>query len=229
MPDGGLLIADTGNDRVRRVMPDGTITTVVGTGVRGYSGDGGPAASAELFTPHNLAVLPDGGFLIADTGNNRVRRVWPDGTITTVAGDGTAGFSGDGRLPDETALNQPKAVQVLDDDLGFLVADAGNSRIRLVQTDLRRILTLTVPPTLQIKVKHQAVLTVAASEPVTLRLSVRRAGKPVLGLTAPGQTATTTFRFGKGLRPGTYALTVIGSGVTAVQPASALATLQIVK
>ena len=230
MPDGGFLIADTGNDRVRRVAPDGTITTVAGDGVRGFGGDGGPATSAELFTPHNLAVLPDGGFLIADEGNNRVRRVWPDGTITTVAGDGTAGFSGDDRLPADAALNQPKAVEVLDDDLGFLVADAANSRVRLIETDLRRILTLSVAPqALRIKVKHQAALTVEASEPVTLRLSVRRDGKPVLGLTVPGPTATATFRFGKGLRPGTYALTAIGSGGVAVKPASALATLQIVK
>jgi hypothetical protein len=228
--DGGLLIADIANDRIRRVAPDGTITTVAGDGVRGFGGDGGPATQAAIANPHNLAALPDGGFLIADEGNNRVRRVWPDGTITTVAGTGAAGFSGDGGPADAATLDEPKALAVLPNYLGFLVADAANGRVRQVDVDLRRILTLKVAPrALRIMVKHQAALMVEASEPVTLRLSVRRSGKPVLGLTLPAPTAKATFRFGKGLRPGTYALTVIGSGGVEVKPASALATLRIVK
>jgi hypothetical protein len=228
--DGGLLIADTANDRVRKVAADGTITTVAGDGVRGYGGDGGPATQASLANVHNLAALPDGGFLIADEGNNRIRRVWPDGTITTVVGTGDAGFSGDGAAPVDAELDEPKAIQVLPDYLGFLLADAGNSRVRLVQMDLRRILTLGITPqTLLIRARHTAVFTVTASEPVTLRLSVRRAGKPVLGLTAPGPAAAATFRFGKGLRPGTYALTAIGTGGADLQPSSVLATLRIVK
>ena len=77
-------------------MPDGTITTVAGTGSGGFSGDGGPATAATIDTPRGLAALPDGGFLIADTNNERIRRVWPDGHITTVAGDGVRGFAGDG-------------------------------------------------------------------------------------------------------------------------------------
>ena len=134
---GAILIADTGNDRVRRASGNGTITTVAGNGVRGFGGDGGPATAASLSSPHNLAVLPDGGFLIADEGNNRVRRVWPNGTITTVAGTGTAGFSGDGGAATAAELDQPKALAVLSDLRGYLIADAANSRIRVVSVDLR--------------------------------------------------------------------------------------------
>jgi hypothetical protein len=82
--DGGFLIADTFNHRVRRVSPDGTITTVAGT-TRGFSGDGGPAIAAQLDGPLGVAATADGGFLIADQNNYRVRRVSPGGTITTVA------------------------------------------------------------------------------------------------------------------------------------------------
>ena len=75
--------------------------------------------------------------LISDIGNYRIRRVWPDGTITTVVGTGEPGFSGDGGVADQALLNQPKAIAVLPDLQGFLLADAGNSRIRLVSVDLR--------------------------------------------------------------------------------------------
>jgi NHL repeat-containing protein len=137
--DGGFLIADTGNDRIRRVSPDGTITTVAGDGTRGYGGDGGPATQAELSSPHNLAVLPDGGFLIADEGNNRVRRVWPDGTITTIVGTGESGFSGDGGPPTDADLNEPKAIAVLPDYRGFLLADAANSRVGRLRAGRYRV------------------------------------------------------------------------------------------
>jgi streptogramin lyase len=94
-PDGSLYIAD-GNNRIRRVGPDGVITTVAGNGTIGFSGDGGPATQAELGTPFGVAVGPDGLLYIADFRNHRIRRVGADGIITTVAGDGTGGFSGDG-------------------------------------------------------------------------------------------------------------------------------------
>jgi hypothetical protein len=130
LPDGGYLIADTGNSRVRRVSPAGTITTVAGNGTRGFSGDGGPATAAEIFDPNGLAVMPDGGFLIAD-GDYVVRRVFPDGTITTVAGTGVQGFSGDGGPATAAQLNLPYSVAVTPDG-GFLIADSGNRRVRRV-------------------------------------------------------------------------------------------------
>ncbi|HEY8726851.1 MAG TPA: LamG-like jellyroll fold domain-containing protein, partial [Gaiellaceae bacterium] len=129
--DGGFLFPDTGNHVVRRVSPTGTITTVAGTGIQGFSGDGGPATGARLSSPFGVSPLPDGGFLIADKINERIRRVAPDGTITTVAGNGVAGFSGDGGMATAAALNDPDNVSPTSDG-GFLIADASNHRIRKV-------------------------------------------------------------------------------------------------
>ena len=129
--DGGYLIADTGNSRVRRVWPDGRITTVAGTGVPGNAGDGGPAELARLTSPYDVADLGDGGYLIADAGSNVVRRVEPDGVISTVAGTGRAGFRGDGGAATEGALRDPHAVTPTADG-GFLIADTGNKRVRRV-------------------------------------------------------------------------------------------------
>ena len=129
--DGGFLIADTENDRVRRVSPSGTITTVAGTGARGFSGDGAPAAMARLNRPFAIAVMADGGFLMADTGNQRVRRVDPAGRITTVAGTDTPGFAGDGGPAVQAQLRGPSGVATTADG-GFLVTDEGNNRIRKV-------------------------------------------------------------------------------------------------
>jgi hypothetical protein len=128
--DGGYLISDADNARVRRVSPAGIISTVAGVGSRGFSGDGGPGTSAHIGAPYNTAPLPGGGFLIADTNNNRVREVNAFGTIFTVAGSGPAAFSGDGGPATSAALNNPKAV--LPVTSGFLVADSANSRIREV-------------------------------------------------------------------------------------------------
>jgi hypothetical protein len=130
--DGGFLIADADNRRVRRVSAAGTITTVAGTGTSGFSGDGGPATSARITAPYNVAPLSDGGFLIADTANHRVRQVSGSGTISTVAGTGAAGFSGDGGPPTQAQLNSPKALLLFGS--GYLIADADNHRVRSVQT-----------------------------------------------------------------------------------------------
>ncbi len=129
--DGGFLIADASNERVRRVSPAGTISTVAGNGTRGFAGDGGAAASAQLSSPQGVAVTADGGFLITDAGNSRVRRVSPAGTISTVAGSGTAGFSGDGGAAASAQLNSPRGVAASADG-GFLITDADNDRVRRV-------------------------------------------------------------------------------------------------
>jgi hypothetical protein len=133
MPDGGFLVADAGAGQVRRVFPDGTIRTVAGNGTRGFSGDGGPATAAEIYDPNGLAVLPDGGFLIAD-GDYVVRRVSPTGIITTVAGTGVPGSSGDGGPAIAAQLDNPYSVVVMPDG-GILIADSGNRRIRRVSPD----------------------------------------------------------------------------------------------
>src|SRR5581483_5819478 len=93
---GNFYVADFHNHRVREVDSSGTVDTVAGTGAPGYSGDNGAATSAEINFPRGLAVDGDGNLYISDFANDAVRRVDPSGTITTYAGDGTAGYSGDG-------------------------------------------------------------------------------------------------------------------------------------
>ncbi len=132
-PDGGFLIVDYGNSRIRKVL-NGTITTVAGTGVAGYSGDGGLATMAKINFPTGVATTPDGGFLIADKNNSRIRKVGADGIITTVAGTGSTGFSGDGGLATAAALNLPTGIAPTPDG-GFLIVDQQNARIRKVSPD----------------------------------------------------------------------------------------------
>ena len=130
LPGGGFLIADTDNDRVRRVWPDGHISTVAGSD-NSALGDGGPATSASLSSPQGVAALPHGGFLIADTNHNRIRRVWSDGRISTVAGNGRERFSGDGGLATRASVSDPEGVAALPHG-GFLIADTYHSRVRRV-------------------------------------------------------------------------------------------------
>jgi hypothetical protein len=92
---GNLYFADTANHSVRKVLPNGTIVTVAGNVLAGFSGDGGPATVAQLDTPTAVAVDTAGNLYIADTGNNRIRKVFPNGLIGTVAGNGNAAFFGD--------------------------------------------------------------------------------------------------------------------------------------
>jgi hypothetical protein len=127
--DGSILIADTGNSRVRRIDSSGTITTVAGLGA-GLSGDGDPAAKANLNAPTSIVAAAHGGFIVADTLNNRIRRITPMGAIFTVAGT-SSGNAGNGGLAKTAQLNQPGAL-TLDPNGGFLVADTANATIRRV-------------------------------------------------------------------------------------------------
>ncbi len=141
LADGSILIADTGNDRIRRVVPGGAISAWAGTGSAGFGGDGGPATEARLNAPTGLALLPDGSVLIADTGNNRIRRVSPAGTISTVAGSSGAGSSGDGGPATSAQLSSPAGIAPLGASGGFLIADTGNHLLRRV-TPLGTIFTI---------------------------------------------------------------------------------------
>lgn len=134
LADGSLLIADINNNAVRRVAPDGTMSTVVGDGSATFGGDGGPASAAKVRFPYDIALLPGGGYLIVDQDNDRIRRVGPDGIISTVAGNGTIGAGGDGGPATSAQLNDPSGVVVLPDG-GFLIADTANNRIRRVTPD----------------------------------------------------------------------------------------------
>jgi sugar lactone lactonase YvrE len=130
---GNLFVADYGNSRVRRVdAATGVITTLAGTGVEGFGGDGGPATGASLRFPQAVAVDVAGNLFVADTGNDRVRRVdAATGVITTVAGNGLEGYSGDGGPATGAAVDLPSGVAV--DAAGNLfIADQANQRVRRV-------------------------------------------------------------------------------------------------
>jgi hypothetical protein len=192
MPDGGFLFPGTDNQRVRRVFPDGSIATVAGNGLKGFSGDGrpatsaqlsipfgvaptpdggfshrrrrqpadqeglrrrdhhdrcgrrrrrfsgdgGPATNAQLKDPHNVVALTDGSFLVADASNKRIRLVSADGTISTFAGTGLRGFSGDGGAASAAQIAVPKAVAVTRSG-DVLIATEPNERIRFVGTIIK--------------------------------------------------------------------------------------------
>ena len=134
MPDGAgnLYIADTGNHRIRKVNAAGRISTVAGDATRGYGGyggDGGAALAAQLNSPIGMALDGAGNLYIADAGNHLIRKVDTAGVITTVAGSGTAGFSGDGGAAVAAQLNSP-AGMALDGAGNLYIADAGNHLIR---------------------------------------------------------------------------------------------------
>ncbi|HTC36045.1 MAG TPA: hypothetical protein VK724_21885 [Bryobacteraceae bacterium] len=131
---GNIYIADAGANKIRRIAPDGTISTFAGTGTAGFSGDGGLANAAELSSPSGVAVDPHGSVVIADTGNNRLRKVTSDGVIDTMAGTGTPGLAGDGGAAFLAALNQPDSVAIGSDGTVY-VADEGNQRIRRIAPD----------------------------------------------------------------------------------------------
>jgi len=128
---GNVYIADQLNSRIRRVAPDGTISTVAGTGTAGSTGDGGAATAAQLNRPIDVRIDGAGSIFIADVAAHRIRRITPDGIITTVAGTGTGGYSGDGGAATSAQLNGP--VEVVPDAFGNLyIADSENHRVRRV-------------------------------------------------------------------------------------------------
>jgi len=126
---GALLICDSGNQRVRRVS-GGQISTSAGNGVQGFAGDGGVAAAAEFDTPSGVAVGADGRVFVADEHNQRIRVIAVSGTISTFAGTGVAGYSGDGSAATAAKLSMPRGVAAIGGAVVF--ADANNQRIRSV-------------------------------------------------------------------------------------------------
>jgi sugar lactone lactonase YvrE len=130
---GNVFISDSKNVRVRKISPAGVISTVAGNGGWGSGGDGGPAVSAHLAGPRGLAVDQSGDLFIADGSNNEIRMVTPAGVISTIAGNGTAGFSGDGGPATSAQLNNPVAVAV-DTAGNVFIADQSNNRIRMVNS-----------------------------------------------------------------------------------------------
>jgi trimeric autotransporter adhesin len=128
-----IYIVDTYNNRIRKLNTSGIIITISGTGASGFGGDGGQADTAKLNHPTGATFDALGNLYIADTYNNRVRKINTSGVITTVAGNGTAGFGGDGGHADTAKLNHPTGISL--DMLGNLyIADNSNHRVRMVNT-----------------------------------------------------------------------------------------------
>ena len=129
---GNLYFVDFANARVRKVNVSGTISTVAGNGVGRYSGDGGAAQSAMMSSPSAVATGPGGVFYISDTNNQRVRQVASSGIISTLAGTGAAGYSGDGGAPASAQVDFPGGIAVDSSGANIYFADTVNQRIRKV-------------------------------------------------------------------------------------------------
>lgn len=130
---GNIYVSEPLKHRVRKISTNGTISTVAGNGSGSYSGDGGPATLACLNRPYGLAVDGSNNLYIVDTYNNRIRKVPNDGTISTVAGNGTLAYSGDGGQATLASLNHPIAVAA-DGPGNLYICDLDNKRVRKVTT-----------------------------------------------------------------------------------------------
>jgi sugar lactone lactonase YvrE len=127
---GSIIIADSGNERVRKITPDGTVSTLAGSGRAGFAD--GVGAAAQLNHPEGVAVDGEGNIIIADYSNHRVRKITPDGTVSTLAGSGSKGFA-DGACA-AAQFNGPWGVAV-DGEGSIIITDAGNKRVRKITPD----------------------------------------------------------------------------------------------
>ena len=206
---GNLLIADTHNQRVRSVdTASGVIRTIAGTGAVGYAGDSGAASAARLALPHGISIDAAGNIYIADTANQRIRRIdATTGAITTVAGNGTQGFSGDDGSATAAALNTPRAAAIAPGGL-LTVTDTANRRVRQLDAqappDIHTVAGISATP--------HSVVTLSAA-PAMLYGS----GQLTASLASATATGAITFTL---LNPATGAETTLGTARLAGSTAS---------
>jgi sugar lactone lactonase YvrE len=131
---GNVFVADLMNHRIRKITRDGLITTVAGTGVAGYNGDGGPAVDAQLNTPYGIFLDKNDNLLIADSNNNVIRKVGKDGVIQTIAGTGEKGYEGDGGQARQAKLDAPQSLGI-DAEGRIYIGDEHNDAIRVLELD----------------------------------------------------------------------------------------------
>lgn len=141
-PDGSLVFSDTFNHCIRRIdAGTGTISTICGTGEKGFAGDGGPAMSAWLNEPYGVTVDRAGQVFLADRLNGRVRVIDANGIIATLAGDGSGRHSGDGGPAISAGLSEPNGLALNADQTGLFIADVAGHRVRAVDLATRTIAT----------------------------------------------------------------------------------------
>jgi DNA-binding beta-propeller fold protein YncE len=132
-PDGSLVFSDTFNHCIRRVdAGSGVISTICGTGARGFAGDGGPATRAQLNEPYGVVADRTGRVFFADRRNGRVRVIDTGGIVATLAGDGSGQYSGDGGLADEAGMVEPNGLALSPDQTRLFIADVAGHRVRVV-------------------------------------------------------------------------------------------------
>lgn len=232
---GNMYIAERNGHRVRKVATNGTITTFAGTGVAGFSGDGGPATAAQLSTPGTVAVDAHNNVYIADWSNARIRVVNTDGNIATLTGTGTPGFSGDGGPAAMAAIGTSVAGMIFDNADNLYFSDSGNNRIRKIEGAAAPGFVLVVSPASQTAgLWQQATYSVKMvpfsgfSSTVVLSCG----GPPGLSCAfapsstiSPGATVTLQVTVGPSAPRGTFSFTVVGTFGAVTNSASASITV----
>jgi uncharacterized protein (TIGR03437 family) len=221
---GNVYIADTGNHRIRKVTPDGVITTIAGTGKPAFSGDGRDAAGASLHQPKKIALDAAGNLYIADSMNHRIRVIDGSGVIRTIAGNGRPGFAGDGGLAADASLNEPSGVAV--DRAGRVyISDTKNDRVRVVSAappvfDLLTISETQFTAASGGQSQSRAALTISASSdqaPAVLPFQIAFRGNWLNASTLTGITparieiGADAKSLGPGKYEGTITVTVAGA------------------
>jgi sugar lactone lactonase YvrE len=169
-PQGNLYLAETANHVIRKVDTTGIITTIAGTGTQGFSGDAGPSTAAQLDSPQGLALDANQNLYIADTHNHRIRKLsLATGTITTIAGAGSAGFDGDNGPATSAHLNLPTAL-ALDANQNLYIADTQNHRIRKITVATGTITTIAGNGTQGFSGDNSAAISASIDSPTGLAI-----------------------------------------------------------
>jgi sugar lactone lactonase YvrE len=215
-PNGNLYISEAGNNRIRMVTPGPTsvITTVAGDGYAGFTGDGPDATKVGLNFPDSIAFDSKGDLYIADTSDNRIRMVTPAGVISTVAGNGSAGFNLDGIPATSAELNEPTRIAIDSSD-NLYISDLLNNRIREVNGSTHMITTIAGTGTAGTSPDGTPAIHAEINGPISVALD--SAGNVYIAdmgdnlIRAVNMQSSATTLLGVQIQPGAIA-TVVGGG-----------------
>jgi hypothetical protein len=207
LADGAFLIADSENDRIRRVESDGRIVTVAGTR-EGFAGDGGPANRARMDEPFSLASDSTGGYFIAEGRDYHVRHVGANGTIRSVAGRAFGDYSGDGGPAIRAGLSVPTGVATTLDG-GLLIADTDNGVVRYVTGSSPRLLAAAVRGPFTFVRGHATRVRLVVSMPARGRVDVLARGRIVRRIVIRASAGSREIRLPSSLQVGRYDLRAV--------------------